>query len=87
MKRMADRMNLMRKALVEHLKKAGSTKDWSHITSQIGMFAYSGLTEAQVNRMKDEFHIYMTKDGRMSISGINDANVAYLANAFHAVTK
>lgn len=51
------------------------------------MFAYSGLSEAQVKRLQEEFHVYMTKDGRMSISGINDSNVEYLAKAFHEVTK
>jgi len=41
---MADRIASMRIALVENLKKAGSTHDWSHITKQIGMFAYTGLS-------------------------------------------
>ena len=39
---MANRIGSMRKLLVDELKKAGSTHDWSHITSQIGMFAYTG---------------------------------------------
>jgi aspartate aminotransferase len=39
---MANRIGSMRKLLVEELKAAGSTHDWSHITSQIGMFAFTG---------------------------------------------
>lgn len=36
--------------------------------------------------MKDEFHIYMTRDGRVSMAGITTANVAYVAASMHAVT-
>lgn len=47
-KGMADRIINMRELLVEKLAAAGSTKDWSHITAQIGMFAFSGLAKEQV---------------------------------------
>ena len=84
---MAHRIIAMRQALVENLKKAGSTRDWSHITSQIGMFAYTGLTKAQVERCIKEYHIYLTMNGRISIAGLNTHNVEYVAKAFHEVTK
>ena len=84
---MAKRIISMRAALVENLKKAGSTRDWSHITSQIGMFAYTGLTKAQVERCIKEYHIYLTMNGRISIAGLNTHNVEYVAKAFHEVTK
>jgi len=42
-KMMADRIALMRKSLVNYLKEAGSQHEWSHITNQIGMFAFTGL--------------------------------------------
>jgi len=48
---MADRIITMRKRLVTHLKEFGSKRDWSHITNQIGMFCYSGLTPEQVDRL------------------------------------
>jgi len=86
-KELADRIKTMRSKLVEELKAAGSTRDWSHITKQIGMFAFSGLNEQQVTKLKDEYHIYMTKDGRISISGLNTNNVATVAKAMHEVTK
>ena len=84
---MAKRIISMRAALVENLKKAGSTRDWSHITSQIGMFAYTGLTKEQVQRCINEYHIYLTMNGRISIAGLNTRNVEYVAKAFHEVTK
>ncbi|KAF2071810.1 hypothetical protein CYY_006871 [Polysphondylium violaceum] len=86
-KGMADRIINMRESLVKYLKKHGSTRDWSHITTQIGMFCYTGLTPEQVDRLASEFHIYLTRNGRISIAGINSSNVEYLAKAMHAVTK
>ena len=51
------------------------------------MFCYTGLSPEQVERMKSEFHIYMTKDGRISMAGITKANASYVAGAMHAVTS
>jgi len=85
-KTMADRIINCRQELVSSLKKLGSKRDWSHITNQIGMFAYSGLAEAEVQALRN-LHVYMNLDGRMSISGINSKNVQYLAQCIHQVTK
>ena len=46
-KTMADRIINMRAGLRERLEKLGTPGDWSHITSQIGMFSYTGLSTAQ----------------------------------------
>ena len=86
-KEMADRIKTMRDQLVNSLKSAGSTKNWDHITKQIGMFAFSGLTPEEVETIKVKHHIYMTKDGRISISGLNTKNIDVVANAIHDVTK
>jgi aspartate aminotransferase len=51
---MADRIITMRALLKENLEKLGSKNDWSHITSQIGMFAYTGLTSAQMDTLAKE---------------------------------
>ncbi len=58
--------------------------DWSHITRQIGMFCYSGLSPVHVAALRKE-HIYMTMDGRISMCGVTEKNVAYLAEKIHAV--
>merc|ERR1712205_92630 len=57
------------------------------VTSQIGMFCFSGMTPEQVDRLKTEFHIYMTKNGRISMAGVTSKNVEYLASSMHEVTK
>jgi aspartate aminotransferase len=67
-KDMADRINTMRGALQGALESAGSTKNWDHITKQIGMFAYSGLSNDQVMEMRGKHHVYCTTDGRISMA-------------------
>lgn len=84
---MSGRIKLMRASLVAKLQAAGSQQDWSHITSQIGMFAYTGLNADQVERLKKEYHLYMTGDGRISVAGLNTHNIDYVADAFHKVSK
>ena len=86
-KEMADRIIAMRAALRNALAAAGSTRDWSHVTDQIGMFCYSGMTKEQVARLRDEYSIYITGDGRISMAGVTDANVEYVAGAMAEVTK
>jgi len=84
---MADRIITMREKLVNHLKEFGSKRDWSHITKQIGMFCYTGMTPEQVDRLSNEFHIYLTRNGRISVAGVTSQNFKYLAQSIHEVTK
>jgi len=51
------------------------------------MFCYSGLTAEQVDRLASEYHIYMTRNGRISMAGVSSKNVGYLAKAIHAVSQ
>lgn len=84
---MADRIMEMRTLLKSEMYAAGSTKDWEFITDQIGMFAYTGMTLGQCEKLISEHHIYLTKDGRISMAGINTGNVKYVAAAIHKVTS
>ncbi|RHZ54740.1 hypothetical protein Glove_423g19 [Diversispora epigaea] len=87
-KMMADRIITMRNKLKEHLvKDFESKRSWDHITDQIGMFCFTGLTPNQVEALTKKYHVYLTKDGRISIAGISSSNVKYLAEAIHEVTK
>jgi len=85
-KAMADRIITMRALLKENLEKLGSKRDWSHITSQIGMFAFTGLTPEQMDVLAKEHSVYATRDGRISVAGITTGNVKRLAEAIYAVT-
>eukprot|EP01138_Halocafeteria_seosinensis_P014970 gb/GECG01015282.1/.p1 GENE.gb/GECG01015282.1/~~gb/GECG01015282.1/.p1 ORF type:complete len:447 (+),score=47.27 gb/GECG01015282.1/:1-1341(+) len=87
-KGMADRINGMRQSLREELEKRNAgDRPWNHITDQIGMFCFSGLTEEQVSRMIQDQHVYMTKDGRISMAGITPSNVSYVAESIAKVLK
>jgi len=86
-KMMAKRIIDMRVALKTKLEEIGSKLDWSHIVKQRGMFAFTGLTPEQCDRLREEFHIYTIRSGRISIAGLNPSNVDYVAKAFHEVTK
>lgn len=70
-KGMADRINGMRSELKDLLvNKLGNKNNWDHITNQIGMFAYLGISPQQVEKLINEHHVYLTKDGRISVAGI-----------------
>eukprot|EP00814_Leptocylindrus_danicus_P010497 CAMPEP_0116031340 /NCGR_PEP_ID=MMETSP0321-20121206/17451_1 /TAXON_ID=163516 /ORGANISM="Leptocylindrus danicus var. danicus, Strain B650" /LENGTH=416 /DNA_ID=CAMNT_0003506437 /DNA_START=89 /DNA_END=1339 /DNA_ORIENTATION=- len=84
---MAKRIGSMRTLLVQKLKEAGSEHDWSHVTDQIGMFAFTGMSKEMVQQLTAEYSIFMTLDGRISLAGLNDGNVEYVAKAVHSVTE
>lgn len=84
---MTDRIIRMREQLRSELIRLGSAHNWDHITNQSGMFCYSGLTKDQIDDLKENYHIYCTDDGRISIAGVSSNNVGYLAKSIHEVTK
>lgn len=63
---MADRIIEMRALLKKNLEELGSKHNWDHITNQIGMFAYTGLTAAEMKKLASEHSVYGTMDGRFS---------------------
>jgi aspartate aminotransferase len=81
LKIMRDRINGNRNLLVAKLIEQGVTRDFSFITRQSGMFSFLGITPEQVKRLQDEFSIYMVGSSRMSIAGIANSNVDYLAES------
>lgn len=82
MEMMAGRIKSVRQKLYDNLiSKDKSGKDWSYILKQIGMFSFTGLNKAQSDNMTNKWHIYMTKDGRISLAGLSAAKCEYLADA------
>lgn len=81
MELMSGRIKNVRKVLREKLEKLNPDRDWSFITSQIGMFTYTGCTVPQVENMTKKWHVYMTKDGRISLAGLSIAKCEWLAEA------
>ncbi|XP_055343806.1 aspartate aminotransferase, cytoplasmic-like [Paramacrobiotus metropolitanus] len=82
---MSGRMKNMRQLLRGKLEALGTPGTWNHLTDQIGMFAYTGLTEAQCQQLIDKHHIYLLKSGRINVCGIAPGNADYVAKAIHEV--
>jgi aromatic-amino-acid transaminase len=72
------RIKQMRSLFVEKLLSAGVTQDMSFITTQIGMFSYSGLSKDQMVRLRSEFGVYGTDTGRMCVAALNSKNIDYV---------
>ncbi|KAL7446544.1 hypothetical protein ACHAXH_008316 [Discostella pseudostelligera] len=83
---MANRIDGVRTTLRKALEELGSSRSWDHITKQIGMFAYSGMSKDEVIALREKHHIYCTLDGRISMAGVTSKNVEYIARAIYDVT-
>jgi aromatic-amino-acid transaminase len=84
---MRDRIKRMRSALVEGLKARGVSRDMSFMLRQRGMFSYSGLTAAQVERLRNEFGIYAVSTGRICVAALNTRNIGPVCDAIAAVLR
>lgn len=82
---MRNRINGNRQLIVDKLVENGVTRDFSFITRQKGMFSFLGITPEQVQQLQDEYSIYMVGSSRMSIAGIANSNVDYLAQSIAKV--
>ena len=79
------RIKAMRQKLVDGLKAAGVKQDMSFITTQIGMFSYSGLTKDQMVRLRSEFGVYGTDAGRMCVAALNSKNIDHVCDSIAKV--
>ncbi|MEF1255943.1 amino acid aminotransferase [Vibrio sp. M260112] len=84
-KEMRDRIQQMRELFVATLKEQGVDADFSFIERQNGMFSFSGLSKEQVDRLKDEFAIYIVGSGRISVAGMTRSNMLPLCKGIAAV--
>ncbi|GFE55151.1 aspartate aminotransferase [Babesia ovis] len=85
LKAIAERLSRLRTELRAKLEAKKVPGKWDHITRQIGMFAYLGISPQAVERLRNEFHIYMMADARVSVAGLNARNLDYFVEALHTV--
>ena len=83
---MRDRIKAMRHRLVAGLTAAG-VDDMGFITTQVGMFSYSGLTKDQMVALREQHGVYGTDKGRICVAALNDGNVDYVCRAIAAVRR
>ncbi len=82
---MRERILSMRRQLHAVLSAKQPGRDFGYFLSQRGMFSYTGLSAAQVDRLKDEFGVYLVRSGRMCVAGLSTRNVERTAAAMAAV--
>lgn len=82
---MRDRIRTMRAQLVQKLQENGVKQDFSFVLKQRGMFSYSGLNSAQVDRLRDEFGIYAVGTGRICVAALNSKNIDITAQSIAKV--
>ncbi|ESP04109.1 hypothetical protein LOTGIDRAFT_207558 [Lottia gigantea] len=80
---MADRIKSMRKLLYNKLIELNTPGSWDFISSQTGMFIFTGMTKPQVECLCTKYHIYLTKTGRINMCAVTSKNVDYIAKAIH----
>ena len=78
---MRDRIQNMRQLLVEKLDARVPGADFSFVVRQRGMFSYSGLSKASVQRLREEFSVYAVDTGRICVAALNSHNLDYVIDA------
>lgn len=85
LQQMRERIAEMRALFVKSLKESGVSQDFSFISTQNGMFSFSGLNKDQVSRLKNEFGVYIVGSGRISVAGMTKTNMPIICKAIAAV--
>lgn len=84
---MRNRINGLRSQLVAQINTAGVDTDFSFIEREKGMFSFLGTNVEQVQKLVNDYSIYLVNSSRINVAGINDSNIEYLANSLAAVLK
>jgi len=82
--RIIDMRKELHKILTEELHTPGN---WDHIVNQIGMFSFTGITPEQSKALTEKAHIYLTVNGRISMTGLNRNNIRYFATSLDAAVR
>jgi aspartate aminotransferase len=82
---MRNRLNDLRRLLVDKLVERHSPSDFSFIAQERGMFSFLGISREQVVRLREEFHVYMLESSRINVAGVNRSNADTVADAIVAV--
>jgi aromatic-amino-acid transaminase len=82
---MRERIARMRRELHQRLVARVPGRDFNYFLTQRGMFSYTGLSAAQVDRLREEHAVYLIRSGRICVAGLNESNVERTAEAMAAV--
>lgn len=82
-----NRLKGVRQQILDKFTKLQTPGSWEHVVKQNGLFWYTGLTELQVEKLLEEYHIYGTPNGRVNVAGLNDSNIDLYCNAVDAIVR
>ncbi|NKB38485.1 MAG: aminotransferase class I/II-fold pyridoxal phosphate-dependent enzyme [Gammaproteobacteria bacterium] len=82
---MRERINGLRVTFADALNERGAGTDFSFIKNQYGMFSFLGISKEQIQRLRDEYSIYLVGSSRINVAGISQKNIAYLSDAIVSV--
>jgi len=82
---MRQRILSMRATLHGVLRSKMPARNFDYFTTQRGMFSYTGLSPDQVDRLREQYGVYLVRSGRMCVAGLNSSNVEPTALAMAAV--
>jgi len=85
LKAMADRIASMRRRLRDELEKVqagGANHSWAHVTAQGGMFCFTGMPRDANLYLVEKCSVFLMESGRISMAGVNEHNVVYVAQSF-----
>jgi len=85
LKAMCGRIAAMRGLIHDNLRPHVGGEALSRYLTQRGMFTYTGLTAEQVDVLRDKHGVYLLRSGRMCVAGLNQGNVAAVAQAIASV--
>ncbi|MBB5498174.1 amino acid aminotransferase [Paraburkholderia sp. MM5384-R2] len=84
---MRERILAMRKVIHAGLDGRVDEVMRARYVAQRGMFTYTGLSESQVERLRNEYAVYVLRSGRMCVAGLNARNADYVASSIAAVVS
>ncbi|MFP6766616.1 MAG: aminotransferase class I/II-fold pyridoxal phosphate-dependent enzyme, partial [Planctomycetaceae bacterium] len=82
---MRERINDMRQQLATGLAAAAPDHDFTSVATQRGMFSFSGLSPAQVDRLREEHAVYLVRNGRMNVAGVTEENIGRLCESIATI--
>jgi aspartate/tyrosine/aromatic aminotransferase len=78
---MRSRIKQLRQQFVDTMKSTGAGHDFSFLLSQNGMFSFSGLNQMQVDRLRNQYSIYIVGSGRINVAGMSENRMGELCAA------
>ena len=82
---MRERISQIREQAAQRLVAAASGRDFNFIASQRGMFSFLGIAPAEIDRLREEFGVYLIGSSRANIAGLNPGNLDHFVAAMTAL--